>query len=379
MTRVPGDERSSLEGGADTPAAPHRDLGDRLERLPPGHPSSPYEADGTRRQAVPRLRDLDSFIDDEPDGPAASKSQPDASYSYDATDATKISDNATALIKDEQPPHFADADWLVRRTESRSILDTAHDTKQATDEQHTVDADNQYYTEERSIAHEGIIESIYASAKDVPNQFQAIIAGGLAGAGKTTILEHHAGIDRSQYLTIAPDDIKVELAERGLLPQIDGLSPMETADLAHVESSYIARQLAQRAQADGKNLIWDITMSSKKTTEQRIENLRDDGYTNIAGIFVDVPIEVSLARADARHRSGQEAFEAGKGLGGRYMPPDAILSKADDEWGSQNRRAFEELKPRFDRWVLYDNSVEWRDPVVIDSSSRADKLQGDNQ
>jgi Zeta toxin len=376
MPRVPGDERSSVDRGADTPTAAPRDLSDRLERLPPGHPSSPYEADGTRRQDVPRLRDLDAYTDDESDGPYAPDSQSEANDSYHPAGVTDVTDNADPLNETEQPtqqvPRFADADWVDRRTEARSILDTAHGADETTDQQHTVDPDNQYWTEERSIAHEMIIESIYASAKDVPNEYQAIIAGGLAGAGKTTILDHHAGIDRSQYLTIAPDDIKVELAERGLLPQIDGLSPMETADLAHDESSHIARQLALRAQADGKNLIWDITMSSKESTEDRIDNLRADGYTNITGIFVDVPIDLSLSRADARHRAGQEAFEAGKGLGGRYMPPEAILSKADAEWGSKNRRAFEELKPRFDQWVLYDNSVEWRDPIVMEASPSVD-------
>lgn len=35
------------------------DLRERLERLPPGHPSSPYEADGTRKPptAIPRTDD----------------------------------------------------------------------------------------------------------------------------------------------------------------------------------------------------------------------------------------------------------------------------------------------------------------------------------
>ena len=374
MPRVPGDERSSVDREADAPAAAPRDLSDRLERLPPGHPSSPYEADGTRRRVTPRLRDLDTYIDDDESHDVASPDTRSEGIDSSAqTGVTDLADNAGRSARIEQPTQqdrrFADADWVGRRTESRSVLDTAHGGDQATDHQHTVDPDHQYWTEERSVAHDMIIESIYSSAKDVPNQHQAIIAGGLAGAGKTTMLDHHAGIDRSQYLTISPDDIKVELAKRGLLPEIEGLSPMETADLAHVESSYIARQLALRAQAEGKNIIWDITMSSKESTELRIDNLRADGYTNITGIFVDVPIEVSLARADARHRAGQEAFEAGEGLGGRYVPPEAILSNADPEWGSKNRRAFEELKPRFDQWVLYDNSVDGRDPVLIEASS----------
>ena len=37
---------------------------------------------------------------------------------------------------------------------------------------------------------------------------------------------------------INPDDIKEELAQRGMVPEIDGLSPMEATDLVHEESSY---------------------------------------------------------------------------------------------------------------------------------------------
>ena len=77
-------------------------------------------------------------------------------------------------------------------------------------------------------------------------------------------LQQHAGIDWSQYLMINPDDIKEEMARRGMIPEIDGLSPMEASELVHEESSYLASQLAIRAQADGKNLIWDITMSIDK-------------------------------------------------------------------------------------------------------------------
>ncbi len=122
------------------------------------------------------------------------------------------------------------------------------------------------------------VVTLYDAASGVPNDHKAIIAGGLAGAGKTTVLEKHAGIDRSQYLTINPDDIKAEMAKRGMVPKIDGLSPMEASDLIHEESSYVARQLATRAKADGKNVIWDITMSDRAKTEKRIEELRTAGY-----------------------------------------------------------------------------------------------------
>jgi predicted kinase len=213
---------------------------------------------------------------------------------------------------------------------------------------------------------------MYKEAASVPNEHRAIVAGGLGGAGKTTVLGDHAGIDRSKYLTINPDEIKEELARRGLVPKVEGLSPMEASDLVHEESSYMARQLAMRAQADGKNLIWDITMSSRTSTERRIDDLRTAGYTTVDGVFVDIPVEVSANRADARHRKDQDLYENGQGLGGRYVPPEVITAQSDPEWGSQNRKTFEEIKSRFDRWARYDNSVDGRNPLLIQAALPAD-------
>jgi predicted kinase len=163
----------------------------------------------------------------------------------------------------------------------------------------------------RPCAHAG--RDQYTAAGDVPCDQRAFLAGGLPGAGKTTVLEQHAGIDRSNYLTINPDEIKNEMAKRGMIPQLAGLTPMEASDLVHEESSYIAKQLALRAGASGKNVIWDITMSSRVSTESRISDLRDAGYSRVEGIFVDIPIEVAIHRSDARHREGHDSYRAAGG------------------------------------------------------------------
>src|SRR5258708_30813979 len=104
-------------------------------------------------------------------------------------------------------------------------------------------------------------------------------------------------------MTINPDNSKQEMATRGLIPDLDGLSPMEASDMVHAESSYVAKRLARRAMDDGKNIIWDITMSSTSATKQRLDDLERARYAT-KGIFVDIGIGEAVRRADARHRSG---------------------------------------------------------------------------
>ncbi len=160
------------------------------------------------------------------------------------------------------------------------------------------------------------------------------------------------------------------MAKRDMIPEVAGLTPMEASDLVHEESSYIAKQLALRATADGKNVIWDITMSSRASTERRIVDLWAAGYSQVEGIFVDIPIEVATHRSDARHREGHDDYGAGHGQGGRFVPAEVIAAQADPEWGSRNRRTFEQIKQHLDAWLHCDNSVDGRRPVLIDSGSR---------
>jgi predicted kinase len=322
------DRPLATDGLADRERLPERtgdrdELRERLKRLPPGHPSSPAESDGTARPE-PRL------------------------------DRRDPSDIARARQAERRP--LTDAEHAEHVTEVRARLDKARADGLATDHQHTVDPAREVWSDERDALHDSLIDDLYAKAADVPCERRAIIAGGLPGAGKSTVLERYAGIDRSQYLTINPDAVKEEMARRDMIPPVSGLSPMEASDLIHEESSYVSRQLALRAQADGKNVIWDITMSSRASTERRIDELRSSGYMRIEGIFIDIPVEISISRADSRHREGEDGCLAGDGLGGRFIPAEMIRAQADPEWGSRNRRTFEEVKGHLDHWRLFDNS-----------------------
>lgn len=323
---------------AENPVTSRTQLRERLNNLEPGHPSSPWDEDGTLRPPAPRLADLER-----PDPPLS-----DAAY------AAHLNDVVTGL-------------------------DNARATGLRTEKLYTVNPDNDIWIDSRAALHDEIIEAVYAKSADVPCEKMAIMAGGLGGAGKTTLLEQHPGIERSNYLTINPDSFKEELAKRGLVPEIAGLSPMEASALAHEESSYLARQLALRAIADGKNVLWDITMSSSSSTGHRIDELRANGYQQIHGIFVDIPIETSVARMGERHRRGHDRFLAGQGLGGRYVPAEVIRSQADAEHGTINRRTFENLKNQFDSWTLYDNSVAGRPARLVERGGLDHITNGDRK
>jgi predicted kinase len=324
----------------DRPDAPDHatDLRARLDRLPPGHPSSPRQTDGT---PLPRPRELPAR-----DHPPPADRDPDPA------------DWTGALTDAEWTEHVADVEIILSEADAAGL---------ETDVQYTTDPDREQWTPARDRAQGELVASLYENADQVPCERMAIIAGGLGGAGKSTVLSKHAGIDLSQYLTINPDDIKEEMGKRGLIPEVEGLSPMEASDLVHEESSAVAKQLARKALSDGKNVIWDITMSSPESTERRISDLRAAGYS-IVGIFVDIPVETSVRRADTRHRLGHEDYRAGIGLGGRYVPPEVIRAQADDDWGSKNRKTFEAVRPRFDRWSRYDNSVDGRPPILAEAS-----------
>jgi hypothetical protein len=266
---------------------------------------------------------------------------------------------------------LTDAEWAEHLAEVETKLDKARADGLATDAQHTIDRGREVWSDERQAIHDEIVKELYARAEGVPCEYKAILAGGIAGAGKTTVLNTRAGIDSTEYLTINPDTIKEEMARRGLIPELHGLSPMESSDLVHEESSFIARRLGHLAQADGKNLVWDITMSKQTSIDRRIDGLRSAGYSQIEGIFVDIPIEVSLWRADERHREGHEQYRIGNGFGGRYVPPRLTLDQADPDWGSQNRGNFERSKSLFDGWSRYDNSIDGK-PAVLLEAYRAD-------
>lgn len=262
---------------------------------------------------------------------------------------------------------LTDAEFGEHLDVVRAGLADAFKVREGTHHLYSFGGSGKVWLPERAALHGDIIRALYGKSGATRGDGAAVMAGGLPGSGKSTVLTSADGMDPGRYLLINPDVIKHEMAARGMLPDLRGLSPMEASTLAHEEASYIAKQLALRAYADRRNVVWDVTMSSAVSTQRRIGELRTAGYTHVEGVFVAVPVELSVERAASRHRAGHEEYRAGYGLGGRYTAPELIRSHADPVFGSTNRAAFELVKWRFDAWRVYDNSATGRPAVLTDA------------
>lgn len=197
----------------------------------------------------------------------------------------------------------------------------------------------------------------------------------------STVLTKFAGIDSKNYVTINPDDFKELIAEHDGAPKIPGLSPAETAALTHQESSFLAKEFSSRMLSQGKNIIFDVTMGEDRddrgSNMLKIAEYKKAGY-KIDAVFVDIPVPTSIKRANARHRRGMEFRRSGTGWGGRYVPnkiiaanaiPDEDRNSKNKDFWSRNREVFEQLKPEFRSWRIYDNSVDKRDPKLKDEDA----------
>jgi hypothetical protein len=171
-----------------------------------------------------------------------------------------------------------------------------------------------------------LVASMYQRAWGVPCDRRAVVAGGLPGADKAAVLRQ-ASINESWYFTISVDQILRQMATRDLIPAVAGLTPMDVADLVHDEAQFLAKRAGLRAMADGRNLIWDISMASLPATQALLQTLRLAGY-RVKGLFADITVEESVRRTDDAHRRGHDEYLAGRGYGGRYIPPEAIHALA---------------------------------------------------
>lgn len=203
----------------------------------------------------------------------------------------------------------------------------------------------------------------------IPNEGKAVMMGGLGGSGKGFVQgQSQYGLSNKHYLVVNPDDVKEAMAERGMIPHVDGLSPMEASTLVHEEAGDIAKRLAERAYAQKKNVIWDITMSGDDSVQRRIQDMRKAGYGNVDGVFMDADAGTARQRAIDRHRRGEQAFRNGQGQGGRWLPSWISQGNSPTPGSGQrskNAEVWNRVRPAFNNTIMFDATKGQPTPASV--------------
>lgn len=183
---------------------------------------------------------------------------------------------------------------------------------------------------------------------------KAIILGGGTASGKTNLAKK-LGMDDPNAVHIDADAIKPQIPEFDQLREQEGTQPTQTQlrnpNLAttrvHEESSYIAKLALAKAVAGKLDVIYDATSSGRGggTLAGIVNKLSSEGY-EIHGLFVDVPIEEAMQRAERR------AADASDPAGfGRHIPAEAMKTT---HTGSAANFMLMKNSPMFKSIKLYD-------------------------
>lgn len=229
------------------------------------------------------------------------------------------------------------------------------------------------WDEERAKLHNEIINEFLNEYENVPSDKKVIISAGLPGAGKTTVLGKIPEINISEYAIVNSDDIKEKMVEKGMIPEIRGLTPLESAGLIHEESSYLADKLQIELSKRGKNTIYDMTSKSRSSVKRRLAVFQNRGYNikDVTMVFVDIDIETSKERANDRYRDGLNDYIQGKSImGGRYIPK-SVFETCRPTWkdtSSINQEVFKTIKMDKSfpiKTIEYRNNIYGEEPKRI--------------
>ncbi len=248
---------------------------------------------------------------------------------------------------------LTDAEWTVRALAVRDRVDQALAGGLPTHLTQTQDGDGVTWLPARAAVHAQIVGEL-SQAPGVPREGAALIAGGLPGGGKSTLVAQlHLG-DQPRYLLVDKDEIVLAMHRHGLIPDVEGLTPWEAAQLVREEVDHIWNHLMGRLSQDRTNLAINGMMRTQRYIDEPMRILRGAGYTRFEALFVDVAVDDALTATDNRHRRGHERWRRGEGPGGHYVPGSVFTR--EEEFGSVNRRVFAQGRDRFDRWSLWQRT-----------------------
>lgn len=251
-------------------------------------------------------------------------------------------DSASALFDEHNDPS-ATAESVVASTEgAKEAIEKV--TKQLAEGVHTnapvaqggfIKPDGTY-TDERQALHQKILEEeltperIRAATPAEGVKPTLSVLGGRGGSGKSFFTQEKIA-DPAKAIYLNSDDIQEKL------PGYAGWN----AAFYHEEASDIVAKADEIVRGLGVNVIHDATMRSVKGATARIDDYKRAGY-RIEGHYMFLPPQTSTKR-------GLERFMRGKGIKGRYVPPEYLIGSVTNE------RTFDGLKAKLDRWTIYQN------------------------
>jgi len=213
------------------------------------------------------------------------------------------------------------------------------------------DSDQKEWTPERKVLHEKI-QTDRMEGKTPVDQPVAILFGGGGGAGKSTIAHSGSLGDLSNFVMIDSDAIKGDLPEyQEMLKNKDNTA----AAVAHEESSYLAKQLHDRAGKGKFNVVLDGTGDSGiNSVMKKVEKMREHGAKVVAH-YVTVDTETAMQRNRERYKKT-----------GRYVPEEML------RWAHKNvSEIVPELIKRkaFDEFTLWDTNDTSKRIAYLDKGS----------
>lgn len=224
------------------------------------------------------------------------------------------------------------------------------------------------YSAERKKMHKDIVENFMNKAEVSKQEGEIVFSGGLAGAGKSTVLKEHVNIELENYVSLSADDIKEIMAEKGMIPKVKGLSPMEASALIHEESLDITDQVFEKLVEKRSNIIMDMTMNKPWSVTEKTNDIKHRGYDKIKAVFIDVDPKTSAERAGQRYVTGlNEYITTGKGTGGRYLPSAIIEAQATDSGSKYRSKNAENLLQ------LTEMGTFTEEPLIFDNEGTKPK------
>ena len=228
------------------------------------------------------------------------------------------------------------------------------------------------WTPERTAEHEQMWNDLLSQVQTagIPQDRDALVLGGLPGAGKSYMLKPGQKADSfgvvswepngelpagATHVSINPDIVKEMLISRGMLPEgiSAELKPMEQVTFLHEESSAVAKMFSQRLGDLGYNVVLDNTMDSEGGMLKRMTPLARQGY-KFRGIFADIPQDESLASAKKRYIDSALTPQ-----GGRFVPSSVQGNRKSSKGTlSKNRDAMDSLVAQdwFTEYMIVDNT-----------------------